>query len=447
MLASLIAASAPPQTIGGVDILLAKARSLELRGRIDLAVQNWHKVLLSDPNQTEALAGLARSAKQNGKTDEVRSYLDRLRFIDPRDPLIAAVEQLRVFSPEERNRLDEAGRLALQHKPDESMKIYREIFGDQQPPLCKWSEPFYETEAASTGGREKAISQLRQLCAANPNQEAYRLWLANVLSYDPKTRIEGLRLFESIKDPGMVEQARAQWRQALLWEKNNPDALVLIEDYLKHYSDPDLQSIAAAFRAKQQENIADADKERGFKALRSQDMETAAASFNKVLRQSADDVNAMTGLGYVRLNQKKFSDALSLFDRARALAPQRQDARDGYEDARFWLAVERGATALQQDQPDAAVMSYQEALTLRPKDIGALLGIANALLRQRRFGEAAPKFQQVLNQSPANVDALAGLGFVRLNETKFDDAEKLFGEARKIDPARKDIDEGYHNAK
>src|SRR3974377_1800127 len=140
----LAASSAQSQTVVGVDILLAKARSLELRGRVDLAVENWRKVLLADPNQTEALAGLARSAKQNGQTDQERSYLDRLRKINPGDPQIKAVEQFRVFTPEERHLLDEAGRLAMQHRPDESMKIYREIFGDQQPPLGKWAEPFYE---------------------------------------------------------------------------------------------------------------------------------------------------------------------------------------------------------------------------------------------------------------------------------------------------------------
>src|SRR3974390_59965 len=88
MLALLVAASGWSQSAGGVDILLAKARSLELRGRTDLAVQNWRKVLLVDPNQTEALAGLARSAKQNGQTDEERAYLDRLRRLYPRDPQI-----------------------------------------------------------------------------------------------------------------------------------------------------------------------------------------------------------------------------------------------------------------------------------------------------------------------------------------------------------------------
>jgi tetratricopeptide (TPR) repeat protein len=447
VLALMVAVSAPPQAAGGVDALLAKARSLELRGRTDLAVQNWRRILLVDPNQTEALAGMARSAKQNCRADEERAYLDQLRRLDPRDPQIEAVENLRIFTPEEQNRLDMAGRLAMEHKADGAMTIYREILGDQQPPPGRWAEPFYKTEASSTGGRDRAISQLRQLCARNPNQEEYRVWLATALTYDPKTRMDGLHVFESIKDPGTVEQARVQWRQALLWEKQNPDALAPIEAYLQHYPDPYLKSIAATFHAKQQADIASADNERGFKALRSQDVDNAEASFTKVLRRSPNDANAVTGLGYVRLNQKRFSEALSLFEHARALAPERQDVRDGYEAARFWLAIERGAQGQQQNQPDAAVTAYMEALTLRPKDNGALLGLANALVREHRFAEAAPRFQQVLNQEPKSTDAMAGLGFVRLNEGEFDEAEKLFAEAGKLDPARNDVEEGYHNAK
>ena len=194
--------------------------------------------------------------------------------------------------------------------------------------------------------------------------------------------------------------------------EGEPERLAPIEAYLQHYSDPDLQPIAAAFHAKQQENIASADNERGFKALRSKDMETAEASFTKVLRQSPNDANAISGLGYVRLDQERFSEALSLFDHARALAPQRQDVRDGYEAARFWLAIERGAAAQQQNQSDAAIMAYQEALTLRPKDNGALLGMANALVVNANLPKPQPRFQQVLNQAPSNTDAMAGLGFV-----------------------------------
>src|SRR2546428_12576376 len=90
----LQAGSLAAQTQGGVDILLSKARSLESRGRMDLAAQNWKQVLLVNPNQTEALAGLARFAKQNGEADDERSYLDRLRKINPKDPEITAIEKL-----------------------------------------------------------------------------------------------------------------------------------------------------------------------------------------------------------------------------------------------------------------------------------------------------------------------------------------------------------------
>ncbi|HLY40344.1 MAG TPA: cellulose synthase subunit BcsC-related outer membrane protein [Terracidiphilus sp.] len=443
----LVTASVPSKAQGGVDILLSKARSLEARGRIDLAIQNWKKVLLVNPNQTEALAGMARSAKENGQANDERSYLDRLRKVDPRNPQIAAIEKMHVLTADERGRLDEAGRLAMQHKPDEAMKIYRQVFGDQQPPLGKWAQPYYETEAESTGGKQIAVSQLRKLCDQYPKQEIYRLWLASLLTYDPKTRMEGLRLFDSIKDPATVEQARSPWRQALIWEKEDLDALPQIEAYLQHYPDPELQSAQETLRAQQQKNITNNDRVLGFKALQNKDLDAAAARFNEVLRNSPNDVNAITGLGYVRLNQKRFSDALSLFDHARTLAPQKQDARDGYDTARFWLAVERGDAAQRENQPDTAIGAYQEALSIRPIDTGALLGIANALVRERKFGEAEAKFQQVLNQSPNNADAVAGLGFVRLNEKKFDDAQKLFAKARQLDPARKDVQQGYQNAK
>jgi tetratricopeptide (TPR) repeat protein len=446
MLALIGAASMTSQTQDGVDILLAKARSLEARGRIDLAAENWHKVLLVSPNQTEALAGLARSAKENGQTNEERSYLDKLRSVSPHDPAINAVEKLRVFTPEERSRLDEAGRLAMQHKADDAMKIYRQVLGGEQPPLGKWAQPFYETEAASTGGKEIAISQLRQLCAQNPNQEVYRFWLASLLSYDQKTRRESFDMFQSIKDPGIVEQARDPWRQAILWEKQNPDALASMEAYLQRYHDSEIDPFAAALRVKQQQNLEDADREQGFKALRNKDVDAAERRFEDVLRQSPNDANAIAGLAFVRLDQKRFSEALSLFDRASKLDPKRQDVHDGYDSARFWLAVERGATAQQQNQPDAAVAAYNEALTIRPSDSGALLGLANALLKGKKFPDAEAKFRQVLNQSPNNADAMAGLGFVRLNEGNFDDAARMFAQARKLDPSRKDIDEGYRNA-
>jgi tetratricopeptide (TPR) repeat protein len=430
----------------GISILLGKARSLEARGRVDLASQNWRQILLVNPNQTEALAGLARVAKENGNAEEERVYLDRLRKVDPKDPDIAAIEKMHVITPEERRRLEEAGRLTMQHKPDEAIKIYHAILGDE-PPLGKWAGPFYETEAASTDGRAKAIAQLRQICSHNPNNEITRLWLAVVLTYDVKTRMEGFRLLESIQDPGAVEQARAPWRQALLWEKENPAALPALDAYLHRYPDPDLQNSLTSLREKQEHNLEETNKGYGFQALQSKDLATAEAKFQEVLRRSPNDANAIAGLGFVRLNQKRFSEAVTLFERARALAPQKADVRDGYDNARFWLAMEQGTAARQQNRPDAAIGAYQDALAIRPTDAQALLGIAQAQVDKKDYPEAEAKFQQVLTQSPSNADALAGLGFIRVNQGKFDEAQTFLEKAHALAPNRTDVDQGYRNAK
>src|SRR5437773_1779789 len=319
----------------GLDILLRKARSLEARGRMDLAAQNWKQVLLVNPNQTEAIAGLARYAKQNGDAGEERNYLDRLKKINPKDPEIAAIEKMHILTPQERDRLDEAGRLAMQHKPDEAMKIYKEVFGNE-PPSGKWAEPYYQPEAASTGGREKAIAPLRWLCAGDSGNEVYRLWLARVLVYDPKTRMEGFQLLESLHDPGAVEQARTEWRQALVWEKENPAVLASLDAYLQRYPDQELQNIQKSLREKQEHAEEEASKEHGFQALRNKDMGMAEAKFADVLRRSPNDANAIAGMAFVRLNQKRFDEAVTLFDRARTLAPKRADLREGYETATFW---------------------------------------------------------------------------------------------------------------
>src|SRR5262245_53808774 len=130
VLALAVSASLPAQTREGVEVLLSKARSLEARGRSDLAAQSWNQVLLADPNQPEALRGLARHAKETGDPEALRGYLERLRKINPKDPAIAAIESMHVLTPQEVRRLDEAGRLAAQRKPDEAMKIYRQVVGD-----------------------------------------------------------------------------------------------------------------------------------------------------------------------------------------------------------------------------------------------------------------------------------------------------------------------------
>ena len=73
-------------TESATQSLLDRAQTLEARGRIDLAAQDWQQVLLVDPKNVDALAGLARSARLSGNPALANTYLDRIRAINPNAP-------------------------------------------------------------------------------------------------------------------------------------------------------------------------------------------------------------------------------------------------------------------------------------------------------------------------------------------------------------------------
>src|SRR5271166_2669844 len=110
-------------------LLVSKAQTLERRGRIDLAAKVWEQVLLANPEDTDALAGMARYSQQTGNADAARSYLEKLKKIDP-TAHAKAVEQPQGIDPRQQAKLEEAGKLSAQHNPDAAMRLYREVFGD-----------------------------------------------------------------------------------------------------------------------------------------------------------------------------------------------------------------------------------------------------------------------------------------------------------------------------
>ena len=174
--------------------LLDKAHALEVRGRMDMAAQTWQQVLLADPNNVEALAGLARSAKLSGNAALAGTYIDRLRAINPNDPNIARIENMG-SQASQTALLQQAGKYAEAGQYSQAMKIYRQVFGDT-PPSGEWALAYYETESATPEGRPHAIAGLRDLTVKYPDDSRYQVALGRILTYDPKTRAEGRKYLE-----------------------------------------------------------------------------------------------------------------------------------------------------------------------------------------------------------------------------------------------------------
>jgi predicted Zn-dependent protease len=76
-----------------IESLLDKARYWKARNRMDLAASTWERVLRSDPNQTEALAGLGSYQASIGRADLANEYLGRLKRVNPRHPAVGELER------------------------------------------------------------------------------------------------------------------------------------------------------------------------------------------------------------------------------------------------------------------------------------------------------------------------------------------------------------------
>lgn len=120
------------QATGAAQSLLEKAHTLETKGRIDMAAQTWQQVLLVDPNNTEAIGGLARAAKLSGNLALANTYLERLRSINPNDPGIARVENMGAQQNQSAE-LIQAGKLAEAGQYAQAIAIYRKLYGNAPP--------------------------------------------------------------------------------------------------------------------------------------------------------------------------------------------------------------------------------------------------------------------------------------------------------------------------
>ena len=135
-----------------VAMLFTKARALEVRGRLDLAIKAWGQVLWSDPKSTEALGALARLHKQSGEDAQARAYLDRLRKLMPNAAIPEPPRQA-ARDP----RLHSAESLAQAGKYEDATRVYGEVLGNKAPtgPLAV---AYYETIGGVKGRTNEAIA-------------------------------------------------------------------------------------------------------------------------------------------------------------------------------------------------------------------------------------------------------------------------------------------------
>jgi cellulose synthase operon protein C len=387
--------------------VVEKARSLESRGLMDLAAQTWQQVLLSQPNNTEALAALARAAKRQGNDAEAARYVQRLRQINPRDPQIAAIEST-VTSKVHDARRAQAESLAAAHDYVGAMQVYQQLYGEHPPSDAALE--YYETEAATEAGRSQAIAGLRALAKLHPGEERYQATLGRVLTYNPKTRAEGEGILQQLPQAAGAQTAL---RQALLWDAQNPASAGTIKHYLNLHPDAELAQHLQETETRQMQqpkgSTVNPAEQAAYAALQANDVDGAEQGFRALLEKEPANPRALAGLGFVHMKQGDFAQAVSDFEAARHNGSKDRAVESALDTAHFWLTMGEAAKALEDDQMDLAAQRYREALAERPVSPEAMAGLAGTLLRGRQSTEAAQVYARWVKAQPNSAQAWRGL--------------------------------------
>jgi len=390
-------------------ILVEKARALESRGRPDMAIQLWQQILLSDPRNTDALAGLAKDYKMIGSAALAEDALNRLKSVNPNDPNIARISAM-TSTRVQSDRLREAGELARNGKTEQAMNIYRELYGDR-PPDGDIALAYYQTLYGTPLGKEAAVSAMRALAQRNPGDTRFAIELGRMLTYDPKTRPEGIRILREHPNDSLAQDAL---RQALVWGAANPTSTPELRDYLKsHPQDIEMGNLLKQNEsqlARMNSGIARTPAERAaFAALNAHHLDEAQTRFTAILQEEPTNGRAAAGMGFLRMQQSNFGGAISYLEQAESNGYKAAAVESALTTSRFWYTMGEASQAFDDNQLDLALAKYQAALGIRPRSPEALNGLAGILVKNQQYPAAAGVYEQLVKIQPRSLDAWRGL--------------------------------------
>lgn len=276
-------------------ILVDQARYWQAKNDYARAATIWNKVLLSNPNQAEAIYGVAQDELKKNNMAGVNLSLDKLKKVDLNSRYIALLEQdILLNSPQNAKLLNNARLLGETDKFEESVTQY-DILLKGKTPQGAIALEYYDRLGHTANGWKTAKIGLERLAKDSPNNTLISLALGNLLIRNESTRIEGAeQLSRLVTDPGIGGYASEGLRLGLTWmDTPQPKAFPLFEAYLKTH--PDDAGIRAQLNAgiKQQQRLA----QEASSTVITQD--TRAADAYEVAKQSlavGDDAGARSAL-------------------------------------------------------------------------------------------------------------------------------------------------------
>ncbi len=101
-----------------------------------------------------------------------------------------------------------------------------------------------------------------------------------------------------------------------------------------------------------------------YRALNSGRLDEAKRQFQTLLEKQPNNPRALSGMGYVYMKQQNFAEAADYLERARAAGARGLDS--AIATSRFWEKMSRQAMLCKSGNTEAAIDTYDAALSLKP---------------------------------------------------------------------------------
>lgn len=391
-------------------------------GRAELAEESWTKLLRVDPKSADAMYGMAQVELTRGNAEAARGWITQLQTAHPTDARVARLQQQARQPGAPASDLQRARAAAQAGHAVEAVHLYRALF-DNRPPPTPLALEFYEVLGGTQQGYDEARKGVAQLIKDQPSNLNARLASAQLDTYRAPSRRDGIKqLADLSKQPSVAARARASWRQALLWLDAGAGDAPLYQDYLAGQPDAAVSARLGTLTAERKASTASPAAQalgEGFKALDRGDNALAQQRFRQALHAQPGDLDALGGLGLIRLRQKRFAEAEPLLRQA-SKAPNGGKWASALRSASYWTLIRQATAARDRNDTTAARSLLERAVKLDAREPVGQNALADLRLAAGPFSDAGQgtrvRVEQARAQARAQVEAGDNAGAQRTLE-------------------------------
>lgn len=434
------AQTATANTNLAVKTLVEQARFWEGKGRGDLAMAAWRRLLQVDPKNPDALTALAQFEVDNNRPEAAKALVEQLKT-QPSVPnaAIQRIEGAVAMKSVNAQLLEQARSAAKAGRTEEAVGLYRQLF-EGQPIRGPLALEYYQTLGGLANGWEDARKGLEALVTAEPGNARANLAFAQHLTYRAATRRDGINRLAQLARQSQVSVAAIEsWRKALIWLEASKNDTPLFQAFLSvKPNDAAIQARVASLNQVAPPKPLDPQVlalRDGFTALNSGDVAVAEKRFQSLLSANPRNPDALGGLGVIRLKQERFADAERLLSDATRLSNSRKWL-EALTASRYWLSLKEGDRAAAAGEIASARRFYEQAASLDPKQQRPLSALADLLVDEGRLTDAEQAYRQGLAKYPKSLELRRGLAGVLIRQEKVEEALVLadgLSEAERIE--------------